>query len=904
MNTAAQWDRIKTLFHRALEIPSDERASFLAREADDESVRRQVETLLAAHEDDPAFLEDGAAANAAALLGDSMIGRSIGVYRIVSEIARGGMGTVYLAERTDAFRKRVALKVVKRGMDTDEVIRRFQYERQVLASLDHPNIARIIDGGATDDGVPYLVMEYIEGEAIDAYCVHHQLSIAERLPLFLAVCDAVAYAHRALVIHRDLKPSNIVVAANGAPVLLDFGIAKVLDPMLTGGTVANTAVGLGPMTPEYASPEQLRGQPVTTGSDVYSLGVILYELLTGQRLARLDAVTPESIQQLADAEPPLPSNSVRALRGDLERIILHALEKDPARRYSSVEQFAADIRRHQQGLPIIARPARWTYRAGKFVRRHRTGVGVAVVLLVIVIGAAALTFQQKRIAEEQREIATDAAHEMVLQVSDAMSRMSGPTEARVRLLAGAAAIYDRLKRTRGADRELDLQVGETDRSMAAAYFTLGDVTRAHERIRAAERLLEPAVNARDARTDELSTYGNVQAQLGDILIAMQRPAEGLAAYERSIDALGRASRRSDARVAVKSHYALAITRKADRLYEEGKFAEAETLFRRALAIDEAVAKSAPRNAALLSRHATTQERIADSLYYAGRVDESCVAYRKALELRKRNAELDPGSEDLQRPLAISLQNCGFCAESSGDIAEAVRLYEEGVNLQRKLLQADPGNRILLANLMGGLGQLGSTYGRNGDSDRALALFEEADRAARAHRATYGAVPQLVHAAANNAQVLAETLAKSGRLAEATRALESALRDFESLHGNDPSNIEHLRSVVSAELAMVDLARRRNDPAGALARAGTAVKRAREAAGAGQSHDAQELARALYELGRVRLETRDRAGARAVVDEGLKILHGLRDRGALSPQSPGASEYLPELEKLRADLNGR
>ncbi len=904
METAGQWERIKMLFHRALELPAEERASFLARETEDETLRRQVETLLASHEDEPDFLEGSAAMDAAVLLHDPMIGRSVGVYRIVSEIAHGGMGTVYLAERTDAFRKRIALKIVKRGMDTDEVIRRFRYERQVLASLDHPNIARIIDGGATDDGLPYLVMDYVEGEAVDRYCERHQLSIAARLSLFLAVCDAVAYAHRALVIHRDLKPTNILVGANGAPVLLDFGIAKVLDPSFAGGTAASTALGMGPMTPQYASPEQLCGQPVTTSSDVYSLGVILYELLTGKRLVQLDAITPESIRRIAETEAPLPSSSVAALRGDLDRIVLHALEKDPARRYSSVEQFAADIRRHQQGLPVLACPSGWVYRAGKFVRRHRAGVAVAVALTVIVIGAAVLTLQQKRIAEDQRKIATDAAHEMVFQVSDAMSRMSGPTEARLRLLARAGAIFDRLKGREGTDRDLDVQIAETNRSMAAAYFTLGDASRAAERVRAAERALMPYAGASDARTDELSTYGNVEILQGDILIALQHPKEGIASYDRAIDALGRAAARPDARIAVRSTHALAVTRKADRFYEEGKFADADPLYRRALAIDEAIVKSIPRNAISMSRYGTTQERLADSLYYAGRVEESCVAYRKTLDLRRNAAALDPGSADLQLPLAISLQNCGFCAEGQGNVAEAAKLYEEGVDVQRKLLQADPGNQTIVSNLMGGLGQLGSLHGRKGDWARSLALLEEADRVAAAHRAKYGPVPRIVNASANNALVLGETLAKAKRFGEARRALESSLRDFESLHRNDPANLEVFRSVVWAEQSIASLLRQQSDLSRALPRAVRAVERAREAARAGQSHDAQELARALHGLALTRLDAGDPAGALAAIDEGLEILNDLRARGQLSAQSPGASEYLPQLEKLQAQVRGR
>jgi len=910
METGEQWERIKELFDRALSLPAADRAAFLAREAPDEPLRRRVETLLASHEADPEYLEEGVGERAATLLAgapDPMIGRRVGLYRVVEEIARGGMGTVYLAERTDAFRKRFALKIVKRGMDTDEVVRRFQYERQVLASLEHPRIARIVDGGATDDGLPYLVMDYIEGEALDDYCAAKRLSVDDRLRLFLAVCDAVAYAHRSLVIHRDLKPTNIVVGADGQPVLLDFGIAKVLDARIVGATVADTVAGLVPMTPEYASPEQLLNRPVTTASDVYSLGVILHELLTGAPLTKIDAVNAESLERLAARDAPLPSSVVqgpeaRRLRGDLDTIVGRALEHEPSRRYPSVDEMAADIRRHLDGRPIAARPSHWTYRAGKFVRRHRLAVGIALVLLIVVAGASALTFDQKRRAEEQRKIATDAAHRMVLVVADAMTRMSGPTQARLRLLDEARTIFDRVKTTGGVDRKLVLDVGETNRSMASAYLTLGDAARAYERIRIAEGVLAPLAKADDVNVDELSTYGGTQQDLGDIQVALGRPAEALTSYDRAIAALARAAARPEARTSVKSAYALAISRKADRLFEEGKYAPAEALYRKTFHDLGVLRTAVPRDPITASRYATAHERIADCLYYSGRVDESCDGYRRTLELRRKTLALAPDSADAQRMLALTTQYCGWCAENSKRVEEAIALYEDGVAIQRRLLAADPASRRAVTNLMGGLSQLASAYGTSGRAEKAIELLEESDRAARSHRATYGFVPQIALASANNAQVLAQTLTGMRRWSDAQRALEAAARDFDALRRADPSNVEHLRNIVSIELSIAKMFRMRGDASASLTHASLAVERAREASGQSRvSHDSQELARTLHDLAVARLATGDRAGARTAAEEGVRILRDLQARGQLSPSSAGAAEYLPELEKLRAHL---
>jgi serine/threonine protein kinase/type II secretory pathway pseudopilin PulG len=429
-----RWARVKELFEAAVELDPNQRAPFLDNECGgDAALRAEIESLLESDELTGGFIEQPAFAIPRDLFPDnaeeSFVGRQFGAYEVIREIGRGGLGAVYLAARADdEYRKQVAIKVIRRGLDTDDIIRRFRNERQILAQLDHPNIARLIDGGTTDDGLPYFVMEYVNGEPINAYCDANALPTAERLTLFRKVCAAVTYAHQNLVIHRDLKPSNILVTQEGEPKLLDFGIAKLLgagDELFT-----QTIPALRVMTPEYASPEQVKGDKLMTTSDVYSLGVLLYELLTGQRPYRLKTRTPEEIARaITEQEPERPSTAAtyagyspqsgirnpKSLRGDLDNIVLMAMRKEPARRYSSVGQFSEDIRRHLAALPVVARKDTLSYRAVKFVKRNKIGVAAAaLVIFTLLSGIVATAWQAKRATAQARladEQARFAAHE-------------------------------------------------------------------------------------------------------------------------------------------------------------------------------------------------------------------------------------------------------------------------------------------------------------------------------------------------------------------------------------------------------------------------------------------------------------------------------------------------------------
>jgi serine/threonine protein kinase/tetratricopeptide (TPR) repeat protein len=413
-----KWEQVKELFTLALERDAAERSEFLRQACgDNDALRSEIESLLSSFDGAATFLEDSPAAPLLSAQLRTMAGKRIGAYRILGEIGHGGMAVVYLAERADdQYRKRVAIKMLQPGTNRDEILRRFRNERQALAALDHPSIVRLLDGGSTEEGLPYLIMEYVEGLRIDEYCDTHRLSITERLQLFCAVCLAVQYAHETLVIHRDLKPSNILITRDGVVRLLDFGIAKVLNPQWSQDA-AHTRTDWRPMTPEYASPEQLRGAPVTKATDIYSLGVLLYELLTGHRPHRIGSALE---QRGYDEESEKPSAAVakmdeeaapddttrvtsplvaevrairreelpRRLRGDLDTIVMKAMRPEPEDRYTSAAEISEDIERHLAGLPIRARKPTLLYRGGKFVRRHIESLTTALLILAVTAGVA------------------------------------------------------------------------------------------------------------------------------------------------------------------------------------------------------------------------------------------------------------------------------------------------------------------------------------------------------------------------------------------------------------------------------------------------------------------------------------------------------------------------------------
>jgi serine/threonine-protein kinase len=432
------WSRLDELFQAAIGLRAADRAAYLLEACGDDDLRQEVLSLLQAHEEAETFLERPPLARAAEIAG-AVGPLRIGPYQILRQLGRGGMGTVYLARNEDApVGGELAIKVIGTDLDTELAVARFAQEKRILATLHHPNIASFFDGGTTDDGQPYLVMEYVDGEPIDRFCDRRRLSVSERIELFLSVCSAIRHAHQSLIIHRDLKPSNVLVTAEGVVKVLDFGTAKLLDPTLRLPGLASTATGLFPMTPSYACPEQVRGEPITTMSDVYALGALLYELLTGHRAHRFASAHPAEVMRVvcevvpeppstvvektmptsppADSTPeesPLPTVASlrgtqlaklqRNLAGDLDKILMKALRKEPAERYGSVESLADDLRRHLAGLPVAARSGSFHYRTRKFLQRNRTGVAAAFIAAASLVLFVASMRQEALKTERQRQ---------------------------------------------------------------------------------------------------------------------------------------------------------------------------------------------------------------------------------------------------------------------------------------------------------------------------------------------------------------------------------------------------------------------------------------------------------------------------------------------------------------------
>ena len=432
--TPPRWSEVEGILQTALELPESEQDAWIARECEGRpEVRREVESLLRAHRAAETFLEPHP---------HTLEGRRIGPYLLVEEIGAGGMGAVYRARREDeTFKQQVAVKLMRASLEIrPEAVRRFLEERQILAGLAHPNIARLLDGGYTSEGTPYIVMEYVAGTPITDYCARNELDLNARLRLFLQLATGVEFAHQRLVIHRDIKPANVLVTGEGTPKLLDFGIAKLLDPEAAG---ADTTVR--PLTPDYASPEQVRGRAMSTVSDVYSLGVLLYELVAGRRPYKLaDTPLDQAIETICVTDPAPPSTVSQDVPEDLDAIVMKALRKEPESRYASVREFAEDIDRYLGFRPVLARQGTYRYVARKFVRRHRAGAATAAAASIFLAASAALVIRESQVARFERDRAQRRFNEVRRLAHSVIFRLAGQD----RCPAGIHARAERANRQR------------------------------------------------------------------------------------------------------------------------------------------------------------------------------------------------------------------------------------------------------------------------------------------------------------------------------------------------------------------------------------------------------------------------------------------------------------------------
>jgi serine/threonine-protein kinase len=699
--SAETWERVQEIFNAAADLPSGDRAALLEREcAGDVTLRDEVESLLASDEQATSFIEDPASAMPRDLLDataeeEDFAGRRFGAYRVLREIGRGGLGAVYLAARADEqFEKQVAIKVVKRGLDTDDILRRFRAERQILAQLDHPNIGRLTDAGSTEEGLPYFVMEYVEGESITSYCETHRLSTAARLKLFRDVCSAISYAHQHLVIHRDIKPSNILVTKDGVPKLLDFGIAKVLhseDPL-----AAHTMTGIRVMTPEYASPEQVRGLPINTASDIYSLGVLLYELLTNQKPYRLTSNTSEELSRaVLDQIPERPSTAVAlrgdnlggavidqsSLRGDLDNIVLMAMRKEPERRYASAAAFADDIWRHLEGLPVLAHKDTVPYRASKFVRRHALGVTAAgLVLLTLVGGIIATAWQGRRAtrharqAEEQARVASAERDRAQREGAKAQGintflqnilGFSDPTWMATRGNAHQTTIAEAIDE---AARRAETELADQPEVLAAVQHSIGRIYENRGRVDRAEALLRSSLEIRrGVLGPEHPETAQSMASLGETCVKGGKTAEADTLLRDAVAILRQTQNRS---LTDTKWLGVALSGLGTAQVAKGDAAEGERFLLEALqATDKLLGDD--RNIIPMVLHNLGALR-----FEQGDVDRAIAYLQRAVEENRQ------ASADLRFSIANNLSNLGSYVAMTGDHAKAESLLHESIALYR------------------------------------------------------------------------------------------------------------------------------------------------------------------------------------------------------------------------------
>ena len=794
-----RWQTIKKIFDEAIELAADKRVEFVKSAANgDDEIISKVNQLIVSDESGTQLggIVQQAASEAVEATPVQPLPEQIGAYRIVKNLGHGGMGTVYLGERSDQqFEQQVAIKVVRLHSASSDIIERFRWERQILANLNHPNIAHLHDGGETEEGLPYLVMEYVEGLPIDQYCDEHRLSPAHRIELFLDVCHAVQHAHQNLVIHRDIKPTNILVTNQGIPKLLDFGIAKLArddienNPQLT---VADMRV----MTPENASPEQVRGKPLTTASDVYSLGILLYRLCTGVAPYELKGARPAEIESIIClSEPTRPSTVVkkipenvdtdlsvlrnttpeqlsRQLKGDLDNIVLKCLRKEPDARYESAGQLAEDIERYTNQLPVLAHPPSTWYATKKFLRRRRLPVAITAVAVAVATALTATYTHQLGVARDEAE--TEALKAQ--RISSFLVNMfaSADPDATQGRNTTIGEVLDRGAEAIGQEKDIDPEIkAELFSVIGDTYLGLGDYSRSEEMLRENLRTLE------ENDGDELQ-IARAQSDLGTILRVKHDYTEAEPLFRAGLETQQRLLPQPSGELA------RALNNYAQMLTSAGRFDEAIPL------LEEAIAQSSEANGVKHPETADFFNNIGVVYSNLGRLTEETQFYKKALDInRELLGNLHP--DTLQ-----GVANYGLALSKQGRYDEAMVYYEESLTGRQKVLGPHPLTSSSL-ELVGGL-------------HRKLGNFEKAEEYLTA------ALDLIIEKVGNDHSNTARRLRNLGHLYFDTHQAEKAVEVYGkslSIYQNLPSpsrqNLCRMQGLLGAALIDVnDLVRAREN----------------------------------------------------------------------------------------------
>ena len=810
--TPEKWNRVKEIFNDAVELKSEARAEFLDNRINgDAEMREAVEKLLASDADAETMFD-----NLSFIAPQEFSTKDrIGNYQIVRKIGEGGMGAVYLAERGD-LKQKVALKIIRHGADSEVILRRFRREQEILAALEHPFIARLIDVGVSGEGIPYLTMEYVEGEDLMVFCRRKNLSVNEKLILFRKVCEAVSYAHSRLVVHRDLKPSNILVNEKGEPKLLDFGISKLISETESPEADKGTVTSLGMLTPNYASPEQFRGLTVSTSTDVYSLGVVLFELLTDALPYEITGKRPDEVARaVLETEPERPSSAVlrplsvvsrasapedkkltnendgqqtkdgeqktnpkfqilnpKSLRGDLDNIILKSLRKEPQRRYFSVEQFSEDLRRHLEGLPVTARPDTFSYRAEKFIRRNRAAVLASLIVLLTLVGGIAATSWQAVRAERQREIAErqkqetdkrfkqvrELANNIIFKYHDEIANLEGATKVRETLVKDAVNYLDSLAQEAGDDPAFRNELSAAylrvgDVQGEAFQANLGDTAAAKQSYQKAIDLLEPFA-ADNQNYETQSRLLDAYGKMREIL-TRDSPEQAEEIFNKSLALNEKIVIAQPDNVKETIRLANAYTSLSET---RPGFAEGYEDFRRALGLLEPLLVREPANVAVIRANTRTLGEYSGNLYMQGYL---------LTDLKR---------DDLAAPL----------------YRQAIELSEKAINLAEKARSLAPDDARIPRSLY--VYKMNRALSQNelGETDAALKthleLLEYARQATQKDMENATALLDLSDAE----QSIARTYAKRGEFETAFDYFQKSLAVKNDLIKQDPENSDTRR----------------------------------------------------------------------------------------------------------------
>jgi len=889
--TPERWQQVKGVLHGVLELAPSERAVFLDRACNgDQALRQEVDSLLASEDELAAekklgleFLDEPAVAFPAAASGQNeeglWVGRRVGPYKILELAGMGGMGEVYRAIRDDdQYQKQVALKVVRAGQDSGFVVNRFKNERRILANLDHPNIARLLDGGTSEDGAPYFVMEFIEGQPVDQYCNQHKLAVRDRLKLFLQVCSAVQFAHQRLIIHRDIKPGNILVTSEGVPKLLDFGIAKLLDVNPEAGKSEATATLFRVLTPAYASPEQVRGEPIMTASDVYSLGVVLYELLTGASPYPVTSHAPqEMVRAVCEVEPERPSTALRRtttngkpgsthapvnvagdvsraklakrLSGDLDNIVLMALRKEPQRRYASAEQFAEDIRRHLEDLPVIARKDTIRYRTTKFVSRHKTGVVAALGIVLTLSGALAVTLREARVAQRRFDDVRSLANSLIFDIHDSIQDIPGSTQARELIVEKSLHYLDSLARESAGDtalqRELAVAYQRVGEVQGYPYHpNLGDTDGALKSYQKALAIRQAVFASRQRNTLDAVALAECFRSVAEILLVHGETNTALENIQHSVQ----------------------ISEQADQTNHD-----------KAKVVEE------------LTRDYEAEANILGGDFNLSNLGDNSAALRlrgKQLETAERRVKLEPDSPSAQRSLAGSLAMMGDQLLFEGERRQALQ-YQLRTHEIVKDLAAHSESAKLLEDLEGIDERIFVIQLADGNAKAAEAAAREgvniSERLVRTDPHDAHAKLGLAISYVN----LAEVTSMSPSSTEAWSAATKATALMDQLLRQDPRNTDYLGEQASIDVNVGDALKRLGDYRRALRsyRDAASILSQLPSEGAQNSNTPFFLAVCYNRIASVYISQRDAKQALAMHQK------------ALSLAEPGATSSNPNIEAL-------